>query len=552
VLVTGCAGSGKTFLALEQARRLARAGYSVLLVCAGAPLASWLRYAVDESLGLSGAERERVTVGDWAELCAGLARAAGILDVTDDPKGERTIYRYVPDLLLGPCWEPAVRAFELAAAIARGLPAEDTSGSHIDSLHGPVTLPDGISAGALEAFLADALHHALDRLSQRFDALLVDEAHRVPGLVWTLLPRLLVDADRSPIWAFGDDNALVAGVYDSLLEVDDPGRSGEPGLMTSDWVAWVSRHVGQVSTFRLDQCFRNTVRIQERALQYYLGPAGLRRNGPEGHEPEVVRLAEGEDLTLAIDRVVDRLVRRERVSPRDITVLTPCMVEDSALPDAWVGAVSGLRYRWGAVATGLEPATVRVAAVADFRGLESPVVVLVEMDRLEEVDYGLAEDGCGVAYLALTRASTHLVVIGDQPFPVVDLGQLAGALWERWRQPGGLDAALRPRAEESLRVAYRLLHQWPRLLEDEPSVTDEEIDLGIRPPLMGSVWTASGSEPMRLASILEPWMIGHEFPEALEGRLSPEEWRAFCTRVRAVEREIRQILLYPHGQVSES
>ena len=42
VLVRGGAGTGKTLLAMEKARRLAREGKNVLLVCHNAPLAGWL------------------------------------------------------------------------------------------------------------------------------------------------------------------------------------------------------------------------------------------------------------------------------------------------------------------------------------------------------------------------------------------------------------------------------------------------------------------------------------------------------------------------------
>jgi len=43
VAISGCAGSGKTFLAIEQAQRLARRGFKVLLTCYNRNLANWLR-----------------------------------------------------------------------------------------------------------------------------------------------------------------------------------------------------------------------------------------------------------------------------------------------------------------------------------------------------------------------------------------------------------------------------------------------------------------------------------------------------------------------------
>jgi len=41
--ISGCAGSGKTMLAMEQARRLSRQGFRVLLTCFNTPLAEWMQ-----------------------------------------------------------------------------------------------------------------------------------------------------------------------------------------------------------------------------------------------------------------------------------------------------------------------------------------------------------------------------------------------------------------------------------------------------------------------------------------------------------------------------
>jgi len=43
LVVKGCAGSGKTLLALEKATRLARDGKYVQLLCYSIPLAQWLQ-----------------------------------------------------------------------------------------------------------------------------------------------------------------------------------------------------------------------------------------------------------------------------------------------------------------------------------------------------------------------------------------------------------------------------------------------------------------------------------------------------------------------------
>lgn len=68
-LITGCAGSGKTMLAVEKVRRLSREGYRVLLTCFNENLAAWL---AREFKGSS------VVATNFHRLCRELANKAGI------------------------------------------------------------------------------------------------------------------------------------------------------------------------------------------------------------------------------------------------------------------------------------------------------------------------------------------------------------------------------------------------------------------------------------------------------------------------------------------
>jgi len=80
-LITGCAGSGKTMLAVEKARRLNREGYRVLLTCYNDNLAAWM---AREFRGSS------VVAMNFHKLCSDFARKAGI-DVTrrsSEPDGD--------------------------------------------------------------------------------------------------------------------------------------------------------------------------------------------------------------------------------------------------------------------------------------------------------------------------------------------------------------------------------------------------------------------------------------------------------------------------------
>jgi len=70
-LIQGYAGTGKTQLAVEKARRLAAEGRSALLMCFNAPLARYLESMLRDAEGA-------VTVDNYHNLCARMAEEAGI------------------------------------------------------------------------------------------------------------------------------------------------------------------------------------------------------------------------------------------------------------------------------------------------------------------------------------------------------------------------------------------------------------------------------------------------------------------------------------------
>lgn len=73
-LIRGYAGTGKTFVAFEKAKRLASADLKVLLLCFNRPLADHLRTLVTGSSGWKG----NVTIDNFHGLCGSCAEDAGI------------------------------------------------------------------------------------------------------------------------------------------------------------------------------------------------------------------------------------------------------------------------------------------------------------------------------------------------------------------------------------------------------------------------------------------------------------------------------------------
>jgi hypothetical protein len=82
--ISGCAGSGKTFLAAEKARRLAAQGFRVLVLCFNRMLGEYLRRGL--------ADVPEIDACTFDELCLRVAREAGI-ELTDQPApGEEGAY----------------------------------------------------------------------------------------------------------------------------------------------------------------------------------------------------------------------------------------------------------------------------------------------------------------------------------------------------------------------------------------------------------------------------------------------------------------------------
>ena len=142
VAVSGGAGTGKTMLALEKARRLAAEGLEVLLTCYNTPLANYLRQAAGPC--------ERLTIANYHTLCWDMARAAGH-------------------------------------------PFPDTS----------VADPP---PGFYERILPEALLAALDTLPRRFDAIVVDEGQDFLDTWWEPLMLSLADLEGGILYVFYDDN----------------------------------------------------------------------------------------------------------------------------------------------------------------------------------------------------------------------------------------------------------------------------------------------------------------------------------------------------------
>jgi hypothetical protein len=328
--IVGGAGTGKTMLAAEKARRLAREGFTTLLVCFNAPLARSLSDATTEVASTTG----RLDVATFHQLCQDLGREAGVL-------GERQFP--VPQQW----WDE--------------------------------TLPR-------------ALMEAADRLGPRYHAIVVDEGQ-----------------DFAPDWLLALEALSFGGGEDVLYVFHDPAQA----IYREDVVGQLG-----LQEYPLLQNCRNAQsihRVVERFAEGGLQSLALR---DDGRPPELIE-ADGEASTLeALRTVLHRLRVEEDVLPWHIAVLTGARLEESAV---WRQrrfgnevlenpSVDDEGHHLGAAAhetPELPSDAILCDTIRRFKGLERPVVVLVELDGVapEKLDRLL--------YVGASRARQHLVVIGS-------------------------------------------------------------------------------------------------------------------------------------------
>lgn len=162
--IAGCAGSGKTMLAVEKARRLSTEGFKVLVTCYNRALAEFIRHqlpaTVPSGRAAGGAKGDRQTdifggtrvdVESFHALASSWAKRAGI-DVSP----------------------PAAAGEEMRR--------------HFDEV------------------LPEALLRSLGRLPERYDAVIVDEGQDFKPDWWVPLQSLLADPDHGILYVFYDDN----------------------------------------------------------------------------------------------------------------------------------------------------------------------------------------------------------------------------------------------------------------------------------------------------------------------------------------------------------
>jgi hypothetical protein len=327
--IIGGAGTGKTMLAAEKARRLAHEGFRTLLVCFNSPLARMLAADTNDVAAATGL----LEVSTFHQLCEDLAREAGTLPPKPDPT-----------------------------------PTEWFS----------ETLPDALDA-------------AIEKVGGRYHAIVVDEGQ-----------------DFDVGWLASLDALLETPREDVLYVFHDPGQA----IYRDDAVADLG-----LPEYPLDTNCRNAQPIHDVIRRFAgenLATLALHQGG---RPPEIIATESDAEVVEAVRRLLHRLRVDEGVTPWDIAVLSGVSLEDSAVwkhrtfgnEVLWNGQVDDAGHTLG-LASSLVPAPPDDAILCDsirrFKGLERPVVVLVELRaddrRLDQM-----------LYVGASRARQHLAVVGS-------------------------------------------------------------------------------------------------------------------------------------------
>ena len=310
VAIAGCAGSGKTMLAIHKARQFADQGMSVLLVCFNTAL------AVDLRQRLPGFD-----IYHFHDLCKQAAHQAGFK------------LRYTQD----------EQVF-------------------------------------INEVLPEALFESAGTIGRIYDAIIVDEGQDFQDNYWIAIESLL--KEDGYLYIFYDNNQ---NLY---------GGTGDFGGLIS------------IPPIVLNQNCRNTKAIHETVAKFHNNPQSLVCYGPVGRKPDMIHYSGEDDLIRQVQKIVQKLVFEEHIRNQDIVILTPRGEKNTKL-------VPGLKL--GTLTVTNQPANhpskIQVTSIYKFKGLESRVVILTEIDHRTTFNREM------VMYVGCSRARTHLIILTDEDAP---------------------------------------------------------------------------------------------------------------------------------------
>jgi len=156
--------------------------------------------------------------------------------------------------------------------------------------------------------------------------------------------------------------------------------------------------------------FRNTEKIFQQLKPYYSNSEPIDNLGPEGKDVRICKayqLTKVQDFKQKLTNEVLNLIHNEGISASNITILTFKGKEQSQLQDFKIAGVRISNFENLPMDDML-----RIETVRRFKGLESQVVILTEMDedlaRNNEVVWN------NLCYVGISRARNHLIILPSE------------------------------------------------------------------------------------------------------------------------------------------
>jgi len=229
----------------------------------------------------------------------------------------------------------------------------------------------------------DILYSALDTLHRPddylFDAVIVDEAQDFKSDYWIPIENLLKDKMNGVLYIFFDENQTLY----QLSNIPIPNGQ-EPFVLTRN--------------------LRNTRPIFELVHQYQ-ADIQYEGRGPQGRPVKFKPVNTDEQAKRSLLETLNALINEEKIAPHEIVVLTP-RGKDNSL---WKEDLSLGEYRFTWDLSNRKSPYIRVNTIHGFKGLESPIVILTELNHV------FADKRDQLLYVALSRARNLLIVIGSLP-----------------------------------------------------------------------------------------------------------------------------------------
>jgi hypothetical protein len=332
-LCEGAAGTGKTMLALEFARRSALAGRRTLLLCFNQLLGEWLARRVAEF-----ALNDRLVAGRHYQL---------------------------------------LRKVILASPVSAEFLEEESRSNRSELFN--------------EAFPLYGVE-ALERLAQPFDQLVVDEAQDLlTGGVLSVWAAWLKGGLRSGRWAiFGDFHRQ------AIFQGNSRGDELKKRLISE---------AGSFARIPLNQNCRNTLNIgEETSLLSGFSSPPYRMGQVAGLPVDYRYYRSTKSQCVGLAETLRRLIA-DGVKAQDIVVISAKRLSNSG-----VASVQGedgfcLAEVGDANPSKTRVPVVRFATAQAFKGMESPVVVLCDVDEISK------SQSQALLYVAMSRARSHLTVL---------------------------------------------------------------------------------------------------------------------------------------------